>query len=287
MIYILALQSIVRWEAMSVRIGIAQMVSGENKVKNLKVAKGMVISAAEKGAELVLLPELFGYLPPTINRKGYLQNAENINGQTLTMLSKIAREGGLAIIAGSIIEKSKYELFNTSCLVAPDGKLFSYRKVHLFKFKGINESSIFSEGAEPSVAEFLGKKIGLTICFDLRFPEIYRAEMLMGAEMISNVAAFLEKTGKAHWMTLLRARAIENQVFVLAANQAKGEGEGPVYFGNSCVIGPWGELVAKAGQQEELLIADVDLRKVREVRRELPCLNARRPEAYIINKIKK
>jgi omega-amidase len=269
---------------MSVRIGIVQMGSGENKVKNLKKAKEMVTSAAEKGVELVLLPELFGYFPPTINRKGYLQNAEDVNGQTLTMLSKIAKERELAIISGSIIEKSKHELFNTSYLIAPDGKLFSYRKVHLFKFGGINESSVFSEGTKPSVAEFRGRKIGLTICFDLRFPEIFRAEMLMGAELISNVAAFLEKTGRAHWMTLLRARAIENQVFVLAANQAKGEGEGPVYFGNSCVIAPRGELVAKAGQQEELLITDVELRKVREARRELPCLSARRPKAYIINK---
>jgi predicted amidohydrolase len=193
----------------------------------------------------------------------------------------------LAIIAGSIIEKNKEELFNTSCLIAPNGKLFFYRKVHLFRFGLINESSVFSEGTEPSVAEFSGKKIGLTICFDLRFPEVYRAEMLVGAELISNVAAFLEKTGRAHWMTLLRARAIENQVFVLAANQAGVEGEGPVYFGNSCVIDPWGELVAKAGQQEELLIADVDLRRVREVRREFPCLSAIRPKAYTINKIKK
>lgn len=273
--------------AMPVRIGIAQMGSGENKAKNLEVAKEMVISAAEKGAELVLLPELFGYLPPTINRKRYWQNAEDINGQTITMLSKIAKEKGLAIIAGSIIEKSKYELFNTSFLIAPDGELFSYRKVHLFKFGAINESSVFSEGTKPSVAEFRGKKIGLTICFDLRFPEIYRAEMLIGAELISNVAAFLEKTGRAHWMTLLKARAIENQVFVLAANQAKGEGEGPVYFGNSCVIDPWGKSVAKAGQHEELLMADVDLQKVREVRRKLPCLIARRSKAYVIDKIKK
>jgi predicted amidohydrolase len=269
---------------MSVRIGIAQMGSGENKAKNLKLAKEMVISAAEKGAELVLLPELFGYLPPKITRKRYLQNAEDANGKTLTMLLKIAKERGLAIIAGSIIEKCKEELFNTSYMIVPDGKMFSYRKIHLFKFGGINESNVFSEGTAPSVAEFRGQKIGLTICFDLRFPEIFRAEMLMGAELISNVAAFLEKTGSTHWLTLLRARAIENQVFVLAANQAKKEGEGPVYFGNSCVVDPWGELVAKAGQREELLIANVNLRKIREIRRELPCLGARRPNAYIIEK---
>jgi len=266
-----------------VRVGIVQMASGEDKAENLKKASEMVISAIEKGAELILLPELFNYLPPRMTREGYMKNAEMLDGPSMTALSKIAKDEGVAIIAGSIAEKSKEGLFNTSCLVTPSGILGAYRKVHLFKFGEIDEGKVLSAGKEPKVVEYRGTKIGLTICFDLRFPELYRAETLLGAELISIVAAFLEKTGRAHWMPLLRARAIENQLYILAANQAKSARKGPVYYGHSCVIDPWGRIVARADQGEELLIADLQLEKVKRVRQGLPSLSLRRPDVYRVD----
>jgi predicted amidohydrolase len=249
------------------------MASGEDKAKNLKKASEMIISAIEKGAELILLPELFNYLPPMMTKEGYLKNAETFDGPTITALTKIAKYRGVAIIAGSIAEKSKEGVFNTSFLVSPSGILGSYRKVHLFKFGEIDERKVLSAGKEPKVIEYKGLKVGLTICFDLRFPELYRAETLLGAELISIVAAFLEKTGRAHWMPLLRARAIENQLYVLAANQAKSARRGPIYYGNSCIIDPWGKIVARADQEEDVLIADLQLENVEKVRRRLPALS--------------
>jgi len=263
-----------------IRVGIVQMASGEDKAENLRKASEMVFSATEKGAELILLPELFNYLPPKMTKEGYQKNAEMLDGPTITTLSKIAKDKGVAIIAGSIAEKSKEGIFNTSCLLAPSGISGTYRKVHLFKFGEVNEGKVLSAGKEPKVVEYRGTKIGLTICFDLRFPELYRAETLLGAELISIVAAFLEKTGRAHWMTLLRARAIENQVYVLAANQAKSARKGPIYYGHSCVIDPWGRIVARSDQGEEVLVTDLQLEKVKKVRRGLPVLSFRRPDVY-------
>jgi len=256
------------------------MASGEDKAENMKKASEMVFSTIEEGAELILLPELFNYLPPKMTKEGYLKNAEMLNGPTIISLSKIAKDKGVAIIAGSIAEKSKEGIFNTSCLVTPSGISGTYRKIHLFKFGEVNEGKVLSAGKEPKVVEYRGMRIGLTICFDLRFPELYRAETLLGAELISIVAAFLERTGRAHWMTLLRARAIENQLYILAANQAKRAGRGPVYYGHSCVIDPWGRIVARADQGEEVLVTDLQLEKVKEVRRGLPALSFRRSDVY-------
>jgi len=263
-----------------IRVGIVQMASGEDKAENMKKASEMVFSTIEEGAELILLPELFNYLPPKMTKEGYLKNAEMLNGPTIISLSKIAKDKGVAIIAGSIAEKSKEGIFNTSCLVTPSGISGTYRKIHLFKFGEVNEGKVLSAGKEPKVVEYRGMRIGLTICFDLRFPELYRAETLLGAELISIVAAFLERTGRAHWMTLLRARAIENQLYILAANQAKRAGRGPVYYGHSCVIDPWGRIVARADQGEEVLVTDLQLEKVKEVRRGLPALSFRRSDVY-------
>jgi predicted amidohydrolase len=258
------------------------MASSGDKAGNLEKAKTMAVSAAEKGAKLIIFPELFNYLPERIAVEGYRSNAESLKGQTIGMLTEIAENSALAIVAGSIIESSQGKLFNTSCLITPGGKIEAYRKVHLFNYGGIAESSVFLEGEKPKVAEYGSLKIGLTTCFDLRFPELYRAEALMGARLITNVAAFLEKTGKAHWMVLLRARAIENQLFIVAANQAKSGRGGQVYYGNSAIIDPWGRIIARAGEEEQLLVADVELDEADRIRNRMPIFGSRRPSAYSV-----
>jgi len=257
------------------------MASTDDKADNLKKARIMIFSAIDKGAKLILLPEMFNYLPERISLEGYQKNAEVMDGPTINMLSQIVDDKKVAIIAGSIAEIDQGRIFNTSCLIAP-GRKTAYRKIHLFKFGQINESKVFRAGAEPRVADYEGLRIGLTTCFDLRFPELYRSEALLGASIIANVAAFLEKTGRAHWMVLLRARAIENQVFIVAANQAKSERGGPAYYGNSAVIDPWGRILARAGAGEELLVTDIETGRVEEVRHSLPLLDQRRPETYCL-----
>jgi predicted amidohydrolase len=262
------------------RAGMVQMASGRDKGENLRKAEAMINEALDGGAKLIILPELFSFLPPKIDGEAYRRNSEPLGGPTLCRLREVSKKEGVAIVAGSIIEAMGEKLYNTSCLILPSGEVHPYRKVHLFKYGSINETLVFSEGKGGAVFAWGGLQLGLTVCYDLRFPEIYRAEALRGANAICNVAAFLEMTGRAHWITLLRARAIENQVFVFAANQARGEGPGPNYYGNSCIIDPWGKMVARAGYGEEVLFGDVELARVEEVREKLPTLMARRPDAY-------
>lgn len=262
------------------RVGIVQMASGADKGVNLRKAGEMIGRVIDDGAELVLLPELFSFLPPRIDATSYRRCAESLQGPTLTWLRDLSRRSGAAIVGGSVIERDGSRLYNTSCLVLPGGEVCPYRKVHLFKYGEINEGDVFSEGDGARVYGWRGLRLGMTICYDLRFPELYRAEALLGANAICNVAAFLEKTGRAHWLTLLKARAIENQVFILAANQAKSGLPGPCYYGNSCIIDPWGKVLARAGKGEETLVGEIDLRMVDEVRARLPSLDSRRPQAY-------
>ncbi len=262
------------------RVGIVQMASGSDKGENLRRAEAMMGEALEGGAELVVLPELFSFLPPKIDLEAYRRNSEPLEGPTVGRLRGIAEKEGVAIVAGSIVEASGNGLYNTSCLILPNGGLHPYRKVHLFRYGGINEALVFSEGKGGEVFPWDGLRLGMTICYDLRFPEIYRMEALGGANAICNVAAFLEKTGRSHWITLLRARAIENQVFVLAADQARRDWDGPRYYGNSCIIDPWGRIITRAGYGEGVIVGDVRLERVEEIRERLPSLTARRPEAY-------
>jgi predicted amidohydrolase len=267
-------------ERQMLRAGIIQMTSGPIKAENIRKAQKMVDEAVKGGAELILFPELFSFLPPKIDPEAYRGNSEPLNGPTLNWLRGVSRESGAAIVGGSIIEARGRKLYNTSCLILPSGGVYAYSKVHLFKYGEINETLVFTAGEGGKVFGWDKLRLGLTICYDLRFPELYVAEALMGANVFCNVAAFLESTGRAHWFSLLRARAIENQVFVLAVNQAGSSEAGPRYYGNSCIVDPWGKVVAKAGRGEEVLFGDINLAKVEEIRERLPSLRARRPEAY-------
>lgn len=257
-----------------ISVSIAQIASCADKGKNLAKARRMLTEAADGGAGLVLLPELFNFLPPRIDKDAYSRAAEGPEGETLSMVSEVACEKGIAIIAGSIIEKDGEDIYNTCYAVTPNGIAAKYRKTHLFTYGRINEGQIFKPGSAAEVAEIAGLKIGLTICFDLRFPELYRKEAFAGAEVMSNVAAFLLETGRAHWMALLRARAIENQAYIIAANQAIGSCGGPKYFGHSCIIDPWGRVVALAGLEECIISGRVSRGRVVQVREKLHCIEA-------------
>ncbi len=258
---------------LSLCVGIAQIASGADKAANLEGAAAAISLAAGKGAELVVLPETFNYTA-RIERGTYWDNAEGKDGITIGSIARIARSEGVAVLAGSFIEREGERLYNTSCLVTPAGVGGFYRKVHLFEYGKINEGQVITAGDGPAVVEYRGIRIGLSICFDLRFPELYRAEAAEGAEVLAVVAAFLKETGRGHWMPLLRARAIENQAYVVAANQA--EGGGHRYYGHSCIIDPWGRVVAKAGAGEEVIVGDINIERVREVRQRLPALRLRR-----------
>lgn len=252
------------------KVGVVQIFSNENKEENLRKAIEYSEKAINEGAELLVLPELFNFHSVKSEKEDYLRNAEDDEGRTVKEILNLSKKHNVAFIAGSIIEKHFNNLYNTSYVISKGIILGKYRKIHLFKYEDIDESKIFTPGEEPLVVECLGTKIGVTICFDLRFPEIFRMEVLMGARILVNVAAFLEKTGRAHWIPLLKARAIENQVFVIAANQSNG---GPrKYYGHSCIIDPWGRCIAIAGNKEEILLADVDLKKVEEIRSKMPLL---------------
>ncbi len=246
------------------------MASGEDKRANLEKAVRMVREAAVMGAELAVLPELFNFLPRRMEGERCLQNAEAEDGETIKLLQELSEEKGMAIVAGSIIEREGERLYNTAFVVTEGKTVGKYRKSHLFNYGKINEGQVFAAGDSPAVLDLLGTKVGITICYDLRFPELFRAEALLGAEVIVNVAAFLEETGRAHWMPLLRARAIENLAYVIAANQAGTEENRFRYYGHSCIIDPWGRIARRAGTGEGAILGIVKQERVKASREKIP-----------------
>lgn len=263
-----------------------QMRSGLDKEQNLSTAERLIDQAVGRGASLVALPEHFccGGVAQ-IQR----ENAEPIPGPTVERLRNRAGSAGIYLVAGSLAERvpDADRVFNTSVLINPRGEIAAtYRKIHLFDVElndqpAVRESDFFQAGDSLVVARTDGGTVGLTICYDLRFPEIYRALAIGGADIIFVVSSFMATTGKYHWEPLLRARAIENQVFIVAPNQA-----GPIpdtnvlRYGHSAIIDPWGTVLAQASDAEGVITAEIDLERLAAVRRQLPSLAGRRPEVY-------
>ncbi|MEJ5291998.1 MAG: carbon-nitrogen hydrolase family protein [Candidatus Methanosuratincola sp.] len=254
------------------RVAVIQMASGEEKAANLRKAASMIREAAKRGVDLAVLPELFNFLPRRMTREKCIPNAEGEDGESLTLIRELSRELSVAIVAGSIIERDGGRLYNSSYAVA-EGKIAGkYRKNHLFNYGKIREGEVFAAGDAPTVLDLGGVRVGITICYDLRFPELFRAEALLGAEVLVNVAAFLQETGRSHWMPLLRARAIENLAYVVAANQAGTEGNRFLYHGRSCVIDPWGRVLRRAGTGEGIITGALSREKTQEARERIPVL---------------
>jgi len=244
---------------------------------NVAKAARAVRRGAEAGARLVVLPEVFPYagLREDLQR----ESADTIPGHLCNQLSDLARRLGIVLVAGSIREKvpPKRKHYNTCVVFDEMGKsLAEYRKIHLFdidtKETGrISESKTLLAGDEEVVVATSLGAIGLTICYDLRFPELYRGLAFGGAQIITVPSAFTRSTGAAHWMTLLRARAIENQCFIVAANQC-GTVSGTSFYGHSAIIDPWGKVLAEAGGRPEVIVAAADFGVLEDVRRRLPSL---------------
>jgi deaminated glutathione amidase len=265
------------------RAAAIQLNSNDDKARNLATAERLVRAAAADGAELVALPEKWNLLAAG---KELLAGAEPLDGPTLTAARGWARELRIRLLAGSIAERGEEKAFNTSVLIGPDGDdLAVYRKIHMFDVDAggvaYRESAHEQPGEEIVTVTVGPLTAGLTVCYDLRFPELFRILAVRGARLIAVPSAFTLATGRDHWEVLLRARAIENQVFVLAPNQV---GEAPPHFssfGHSAIVDPWGVVLAAAPDEECFVAADLDLAAQDRVRESLPSLANRRPQAYV------
>ncbi|MCE3265965.1 MAG: Nitrilase/cyanide hydratase and apolipoprotein N-acyltransferase [Solirubrobacterales bacterium] len=269
---------------MWMRAAAIQLNSTDDRDRNLEVAEKLVRDAAAGGAELVGLPEKWTFLGPP---EGIAEAAEPLSGPSMGAASDWAAELGIHLLAGSFPERlaGHEKPFNTSVMFGPDGAVESvYRKLHMFDVDvggvAYRESEAEDPGDEIVVTNVDGLPVGLSVCYDLRFPELYRIMAVRGARLITVPAAFTERTGRDHWEVLLRARAIENQAFVLAPNQI---GEAPPHYrsyGHSMIVDPWGLVIARAPDTEGFVIADLDLGALDDIRDKLPSLRNRRPDAY-------
>jgi predicted amidohydrolase len=267
------------------RTAAIQLNSTDDKERNMATADRLVRDAAKDGADLIVLPEKFNLLG---EHDDYVAGAEPLDGPTLSWARDIAGEFRVDLVAGSIVERraGHEKLGNTSVHVGPDGEIKGvYRKIHMFDVVvgGIEyrESASEDPGDEIVLSEAAnGVPLGLTVCYDLRFPELFRILAIRGARVITLPAAFTKVTGQAHWEILVRARAIENQSFVVAADQIGTHPPDKESFGGSMIVDPWGEVLARAPDEECFIAADIDFDRQDEVRDKLPSLANRVAGAY-------
>jgi predicted amidohydrolase len=267
-----------------IRVACVQLTSGTDKAANLEVAERLVARAAATGADAVVLPEKWNGIGDAETLRAL---AEPLEGTSVSAMSEWARTHGITIVGGSITEarEGREKLSNTSVVVDPEGAVVAvYRKIHLFDVEVgghvYRESEAEEPGTEPVVAEVEGWPIGLSVCYDVRFPELYRILALEGAELVTVPAHFTLYTGKDHWHVLLRARAIENQLYVAAAAQVGVTGTGRPSYGRSAIVDPWGIVLAEAPDDETVISAELDRAHLADIRTKLPSLANRQPDAY-------
>ena len=263
------------------RLAAIQMRSKMDKSANIACAKELIGCAISQGVKLVALPEMFNCLGAYSEM---VLLAETIPGETTEWLSALAQENSIYIHCGSIYEKDQNSerVYNTSCIIGPTGNILTrYQKIHLFDvdlpddFSSL-ESNWITAGDIVVVSDTDLGKIGMSVCYDLRFPELYRRLSKQGAELLFVPAAFRATTGAAHWEVLLRARAIENQAYVIAPNQWGDHEDNLSNYGNSMIVNPWGEIIARAENKEDaVLIAEIDLLNLKKIREHLPALDHR------------
>lgn len=266
-------------------VAVAQMNSGADKEANVVSALDLIDRAAAAGVRLVVLPEVWAYLGPD---DGNRPSAEPIPGPITERLAERARRHGIYVHGGSILEVAAGDpgMYNTAFVIDPNGDLIArYRKVHMFDVdlagdESYRESATVTPGDEIVVTEIDGLLVGFATCYDLRFPEIFRILALRGAKAIILPAAFTTTTGKDHWEPLIRARAIENQVYMIASAQWGMHPPGTWCYGRSMIVDPWGTVVATAADGVGVASAVIEPSRVDVVRRQVPSLANRRPEAY-------
>lgn len=267
------------------KVAAVQLNSTADTAANLAAADRLTRAAAADGARLILLPEKWTVIGTGEQLR---EGAQTLHGPAISWARETARELGVDLVAGSIAERRAEgeRLANTSVHVGPDGELRAvYRKVHMFDVeidgRSYNESDVEQAGEEiVSSVTADGVELGLAICYDLRFPELFRILAVRGARVIALPSAFTLPTTRDHWETLLRARAIENQTFVIAANQVGPHPGGQRSGGRSMIVDPWGVVLAQAPDREGYVVADCDLESQHEIRAKLPSLANRRPAVY-------
>ena len=270
-------------DARALRVGLVQMCSSRNVAENLAEASRAIRTAAAKGARYVQTPE-FTVLMEMQSKRLFAETKPEAENPALAELKTLARDLGIHLHLGSmgiLVEPGR--IANRSYLIGPDGRVAaSYDKIHMFDAAlgggdNFRESKNFAAGGRAVVADMTGARLGMTVCYDLRFAGLYRALAKAGAELIAVPSAFTRQTGEAHWHTLLKARAVETGAFVLAAAQTGSHACGRDTYGHSLVVSPWGEVVAEGGVQTSVIVADIQLQEVESARRRMPSLEHDRP----------
>lgn len=261
-------------------VAAVQMTSGNQKVENLKKASYLLKKGVDMGSALLALPENFSFMGEDREKIKVAEELES--GESVEFLRNFAAEHGVWLLGGSIPLKAGVgKVYNTSLLINDKGEVAArYDKIHLFdvdlgKGEAYRESDFVQRGDKPVSADTPFGRVGLSICYDLRFPELYGMLVAEGAEIVFAPSAFTLKTGKDHWETLVRARAIENQVYMAAPAQFGVHSEKRTTYGNAMIVDPWGKVVARASEKETVIVAELDLSYQKDVRRSVPCLKHR------------
>lgn len=262
-------------------IAALQTVATPSVERNLDTARRLIAEAAQDGAQLVALPENFAFMGHSDTDKLALAEAPG-DGPIQQTLADAARQHGVWVIGGTLPLRSGLpdRVFNSSCVYSPAGHLVArYDKIHLFRYdngrESYDEGRVLQAGTTPVACDVGGLRLGLSICYDLRFPELYRRLMHPPCDLIAVPAAFTHTTGRAHWEVLLRARAIENQCYVIAPAQGGLHENGRRTFGHSLIVDPWGEVLALREFGEGVVMAELDVARMAEVRAQLPALTHR------------
>ena len=268
---------------MAIKCAICQLMISDNKEENLVKAEKMIRNASKSNIDIAILPEIFN---SPYGTKFFKQYSETYPSTTTDMLSSLSNELGIYIIGGSICEKEGDYYYNTSYSFDRSGNLIGkHRKIHLFDINikdkiSFKESDVLSCGCKTTVFDTEFCKIGVLICYDMRFPELIKKMVKEGAKIIVSPASFNMTTGPAHWELLARTRAIDNQVYFLAASPARDVKSGYVSFGHSIIVNPWGEIIAEADEKECILYGNLELDFIEKIREELPLLKHARYDLY-------
>jgi len=268
---------------MNLTLALCQMRVALEKHINLEKAEESIREAATHGADMVVLPEMWNC---PYSNDFFVKYAEPHGEGSFTFLSKMAQELGVYIIGGSIPEMEGGKVYNTCYSFDRQGVLIGkHRKIHLFDIDikgGIRfmESETLTAGNQSTVIDTEFGRIGIAICFDVRFPELFRKMTLEGARLMILPGAFNMTTGPAHWELTMRARALDNQVYFAACSPARATDGHYIAYGNSCVANPWGEFCAKTDANESIVYAKIDFEYVEAIRDQLPLLKARKPDVY-------
>jgi predicted amidohydrolase len=268
------------------RVACVQMTSRDDKAANIEQADRLVARAASTGADVVVLPEKWNAIGGAETLHAAAEPLEG--GESVETMAGWARRHGITLVGGSITERreGREKLSNTCVVFDPEGTVAAvYRKIHLFDVEvggqAYRESESEEAGDEPVVVEAEGWTLGLSICYDVRFPELYRVLALEGADLFTVPSHFTLHTGRDHWHVLLRARAIEDLCYVAAAAQVGETRPGkPPSYGRSLIADPWGTVLAQAADEQTVISAELERSRLEQIRRNLPSLASRRPEAY-------